>query len=419
MIERGRLLFRAWALKLADRIQRLAGGRDRLDVFGDAPVGSPRVSAQSHATPRGGPPPHWVERVRGAAPHLLRPGPPTSIAPTPFRDDPPALFNPRPPRTSQSEAEPARGEGSFRPVPLCFQDAAGRSVLKFRPEPLRERSQIERRKGDSIPEIPAVSESTRAQPFVASPGADRALEGPGKEKPARTSKRDEAGASYHPARELPDVPASMSDKSPRASTPLTRRRANWLRLLHPQVSMPARTGGESPPIFRGSLITTHGDEHEACATPGSRTTDDPGMAGEHPVRRPDSQIHAGTRASDAFAPASRSGRSIEVIFHERPHAQLGLRRAGASNQRRETQSPLAESGFGSEPSNSSRPRPDFPELPVRQPEDVMTAGSQETHWAELPPVPSRDPRDDWLERAREQEHQTRLDREQKGAPWTA
>jgi hypothetical protein len=108
-------------------------------------------------------------------------------------------------------------------------------------------------------------------------------------------------------------------------------------------------------------------------------SDGPDVTDGHSVRRADSQVDLGTGTSDPFAP-------------------------------------LRE--FGSEPPNSPRPRPNFPELPVRKPEDVTKAESQEAHWAELPPVVRRDPRDDWLEHAREQEHQARLDREQRGLLWT-
>jgi hypothetical protein len=389
MIEPGRLLFRTWALRLAALLQRLAVGRDSLDVPGDAPVGSPNVSAHG-TTPRGGPPPHWVERVRAAAPHLLRPEQPTAVAPIPSRNDPSVPFRPRSLRPSRSEA--------------------------------RERSSIERRKGTLIPEDPGVSGSTLSRPFVPSPAADPVLVDSERDNPAAGSKRDETVALEDPAPKLPRDPASTSINLTRGSAPMRRRRANWLRWSPPPPEpMPALTAepGESPSILReDSATATDSKKPGACDRPESRTSDGPDVTDEHSVRRADRQVDLGTGTSDPFAPLPRSRRSIEVVFHEGARAQLGRRRVGTLNQKLETRPPLTKSEFGSEPPNSPRPRPNFPELPVRKPEDVTKAESQEAHWAELPPVVRRDPRDDWLEHAREQEHQARLEREQRGLLWT-
>jgi hypothetical protein len=371
MTEFGRLLFRAWALKLAGWLQRVAGSLADPAATADAHAASSDVSAPSDAPRPDGPPPHWVEKVRRAAPHLLRPGPPTFAAPAgPAVDQPPRLPRPSLPRV-ESKPVPAAGAGSgSRPVgqrqtPMRRRRSSDPSFLKFRtdaprtvvPAPRLEQQFDHSRKANPAPTFPPGRASASANPPSFTPPPERSPSIPAdpKHSPPILLETKTAPAEFH---EIADYRIE-SDSASGAG-----------------VADPVGPRCEDPPL-RDTL-----------------TADPPSP---HPRHHPEG--------------ADSSWRRVEATLHR----TASPRDAGEPRPR------LAEPAAPPTPPRADPRSVRFPEPPARGRDDSPAIENRDMaqHWAELPDAARHDPWDQWLDRVRENEHLARLDREQRGVLWIA
>jgi hypothetical protein len=157
MIQFGRWLLRAWALKLAGWLQRVAGNSHDHTTRDVAPASFDSVPSQPGEPPvgapqPGGPPPHWVEKVKKAAPHLLQPGRPNFAVPVRSAKELPSRLRRQPRHRDEAKSTPAMRRPAFpdgkptdvestvakpgrqRQAPVQRTGGPSRSFLKFRAE---------------------------------------------------------------------------------------------------------------------------------------------------------------------------------------------------------------------------------------------------------------------------------------------
>jgi hypothetical protein len=399
MIQFGQWLLRALALKLAGWLQRVAGNSQDHTAPGVDAASLDLVQAQPGAPQAGGPPPHWVEKVRKAAPHLLHPGRPNFAVPARPANELPSAMRRQPryreegkstPTTRpQASREAMSGEakpGRQRQAQVRRTGEPSRSFLKFRTEaprtsgPVTMAEQPVDRFSQGLPK-PALQ---KAQPGATS----------GDRPPQDTAKSAFAsGAPAAPVRSISFPPRpERAPTNPPAPEPRPHR-IREERAPQPRYHGPVLRREEAGPEIMevSDPVEVHRPEQPLLDAPPPQFTS-PDL-GRHPEKAPPARHRADVDEPRIAASGQPQAKRVDLIAPEAWHAP-----------------PKAA------PRDLVFPRP----TAQRRDEVPVIEGRGITErWPELPEAVQPDPTERWLERRREDEHLARLEREQRGVLWIA
>ena len=414
---------RALLLLLARKLAQWASALHAKALLPDEQGGTPQptadaATASSPAPAPAGPPAHWVERVRQAAPQLLQPGafthgvsplsprpdspsPTRSLAPSP----PPAASRNRPFDKLRPGLAPARSRGPWLTAPSPGQPA---------PPP---------QYGEQLaapPSAPRRSVSAKA--------------GPSPDLAAGPSDGSQGVAGLTSSSEMPPAPPAAG-RSPELPAPSTVRYPGRSPLRAPLA--PTFAAGET-----SETGAARAQAHDASSTrlgpkaaapapafPGTKATAGP-VPAHWPAPRPTiapARAPDDGRSPDAAPGPSRTPSGFPAEFRANPASEVAAPRfaeSGEASRLRSTASPVAHSwqhvvtrpatrNF-STPPPASHTRPESPASADR-PRSTNRTGQP---WPELPPPAVPDSMEEWQAIVRAQEHRRRLDREQEGTPWT-